>query len=410
MISEITIQNFKSVEDLTLPLGRVTVLIGENGSGKSNILEAIAFLGAAAANKLDTEFLVSRGIRVTDAALMRSAFPPRNVHPLSDANAIHLTARNGNSAAADFRLTPLPQKEGVPGWMSFPRRPEPDVSSSLLKTTPASEVEKVRKLVEDSLKGAVPERFNTKNDLVDDIVGQLLLAEKINQQNLEAEQRLGLGSFLIYSPENTALRRFEQEGQIQPIGIRGESLFKMLQTFGSKDNVPRLIELKHCLELTGWFLDFRIPENLAPGEFRLLIYDRFVGEKVTLDQRSANEGFLFLLFYFSLFLSPLTPHLFAIDNVDASLNPSLCAALMARLCELAAKYDKQVLVTTHNPALLDGLNLADSEQRLFAVSRNEDGKTAIRRIQPPKPREGEAPLKLSHAFLRGLIGGLPKNF
>ena len=39
MISEISIKNFKSIEDLSLPLGRVTVLIGENGSGKSNILE-----------------------------------------------------------------------------------------------------------------------------------------------------------------------------------------------------------------------------------------------------------------------------------------------------------------------------------------------------------------------------------
>jgi AAA15 family ATPase/GTPase len=33
MISEIQIRNFKSIRDLTLKTGRVTVLIGENGSG-----------------------------------------------------------------------------------------------------------------------------------------------------------------------------------------------------------------------------------------------------------------------------------------------------------------------------------------------------------------------------------------
>jgi predicted ATP-dependent endonuclease of OLD family len=53
----------------------VTVLIGENGSGKSNILEAIAFAAGAAANKLDNEYLANRGIRVAEDNWMRSAFP-----------------------------------------------------------------------------------------------------------------------------------------------------------------------------------------------------------------------------------------------------------------------------------------------------------------------------------------------
>ena len=63
MIREFIIENFKSIENLTLPLGRVTVLIGENGAGKSNVLEAVAFYFAAAEAKLDSEFLHARGVR-----------------------------------------------------------------------------------------------------------------------------------------------------------------------------------------------------------------------------------------------------------------------------------------------------------------------------------------------------------
>lgn len=73
-VNRVHIKNFKSIVDLSLDLAPVNVFIGENGSGKSNILEALAFAGAAAANKLDNEFLVSRGIRVTDPRFMRSAF------------------------------------------------------------------------------------------------------------------------------------------------------------------------------------------------------------------------------------------------------------------------------------------------------------------------------------------------
>lgn len=79
MIKEVTIENYKSIQSLTLPLGRVTVLIGENGCGKSNILEAIALASAAAADKLSNEFLAPRGIRVTDPKLMRSGFDIRNL-------------------------------------------------------------------------------------------------------------------------------------------------------------------------------------------------------------------------------------------------------------------------------------------------------------------------------------------
>lgn len=78
--------------------------------------------------------------------------------------------------------------------------------------------------------------------------------------------------------------------------------------------------------------------------------------------------------------------------------------------DLAKKHDKQVILTTHNPAILDGLDLHDDEQRLFVVSRNQHGHTRARRVSPPRPVNGELPMKLSEAFLGGYIGGLPKNF
>ena len=78
MIRQLHINNYKSLHELTVDVGRFNVIIGENGCGKSNLLEAIALVGAAAADKLDSEFLVSRGIRVTEPQLMRSAFTDEN--------------------------------------------------------------------------------------------------------------------------------------------------------------------------------------------------------------------------------------------------------------------------------------------------------------------------------------------
>ncbi|MEY3329416.1 MAG: hypothetical protein RLZZ115_2299, partial [Cyanobacteriota bacterium] len=101
---------------------------------------------------------------------------------------------------------------------------------------------------------------------------------------------------------------------------------------------------------------------------------------------------------------------FAVDNIDVSLNPRLGRRLVQELVQLAKKYERQVIFTTHNPAILDGLDLEDDEQRLFVISRNQLGYTKARRILSPKPLEGQEPVRLSEAFLRGYIGGLPKNF
>lgn len=48
MIDQVHFRNFKSLRDVTLDLGRLTVLVGPNGSGKSSSLEAIDLLSQAA--------------------------------------------------------------------------------------------------------------------------------------------------------------------------------------------------------------------------------------------------------------------------------------------------------------------------------------------------------------------------
>ncbi|MBK8562250.1 MAG: AAA family ATPase [Saprospiraceae bacterium] len=45
MIKTIRIQNFRSLQDVTLDLQDVNLLIGPNNSGKTNLMKALRFLG-----------------------------------------------------------------------------------------------------------------------------------------------------------------------------------------------------------------------------------------------------------------------------------------------------------------------------------------------------------------------------
>ena len=168
--------------------------------------------------------------------------------------------------------------------------------------------------------------------------------------------------------------------------------------------------IKSTLKLFGWYDSLLIPSEICKQDDKIKIKDKYLIDEF--DQRSANEGFLFVLFYIALIVSNDTPYFFSVDNIDASLNPKLCTEIIKILTTLCKEHDKQLILTTHNPAILDGLDLTDDEQRLFVISRNKLGRTRAKRITAKnKPVSSNSePLKLSEAMLRGYLGGLSKNF
>ena len=418
MIRELHINNYKSLHELTLDVGRFNVFIGENGCGKSNFLEAITLAAAAAADKLDHEFLTSRGIRVTEPQLMRSAFSDESrLEPieigvvLEDFDVIlEYTLENDNQPYSKWtRLEAELSKMLIESWklISGHRKKIEELIQKHQSTSKYEdelmELYSLIKTVPDMEKRTLKSTAEFLDKSEEEAKNYLEHSEEV----INNEDKLK--DFIIYSPENTALRNFYKEGQIEPLGINGEGLLKLLKVIQSKSPEQRR-EIHACLQLFDWYDKLEIPKDLSASEDKVTITDRYLTQDF--DQRSANEGFLFVLFYIALMVSDDTPKIFAIDNIDTSLNPKLCTRLIKEMVRLAKKYGKQVFVTTHNPAILDDIDLGDDEQRLLVVSRNKQGHTRFKRIAlADKPRSStNEDLKLSEAFLRGYLGGLPKGF
>lgn len=385
MIQSVKIANYKSIADLDLPLGRINVLIGENGAGKSNILEAITFAAAASRNKLDNEFLVTRGIRVVKPVFMRSAFESESTN-----NPIQITILDDEQKQL---IAFLQNENGVYSeWENL--------ILNVFKNEAKQTFDKV-----------IEETTDKDKDLQNSLYKNLIVKsdEIISNSVTKAFSEIipEFVHFLIYSPEESSIRQFEREGQIQPLGRNGEGLLKLISTMYEEGDESRINELKENLRLVSWFEDFDFSSKPFERDMYLKIKDKYIDQELDLlDQRSSNEGFLYLLFYLTLFISDKTPKFFAIDNIDNALNPKLCIQLMKVLTKLAKKHDKQVLFTTHNPAILDGLDISDPEQKLLVVSRKRNGETKVSEVDE-KPKSG---LKLSESFMSGLLGGLPKNF
>ncbi|GAB3517433.1 AAA family ATPase [Emticicia fontis] len=430
MVKEVNIQNFKSIQDLTLKLGRVNVIIGANGSGKSNILEAIAMGVAGLEGKLSNEFLTSRGIRVTESQWMYSGFKSEIkkkeisiVFKLQTDDTFPIKLIIDDKPFSDWRVleeTSFPGvykhkiKKAIEPWViekfdlnidnqvnEIELSLKDEIISELSKVSGSNAEDLVIRAFDDEMRRSIANRL--RESILEGTTEEYY--QKFISENIEV-----FADFLIYAPENSSLRKFEDESQIEPLGIKGEGLFKLI-TIMSSETPEEFEELVANMEIIDWFEKFEIPKDLKFNDRKIRIKDRYLDEDLKyFDQRSSNEGFLYLLFYFALFTSKFTPKFFAIDNIDVALNPKLCSELIKILTRLAKKYDKQVIFTTHNPAILDGLNLNDEEQRLFVANRNIEGETTIKRIKKKTTAETKDPVKLSEQFLRGYLGGLPNNF
>lgn len=350
MIRSFSVKGYKSLLDHTIELGRVNVLIGENGSGKTNLLEALAMASAALDNKLDNEGLFSKGVRVAKPSLTVSSFGG-NKSPKE----IQFSISFGE--AQPVRVAVVPKGANGAGSAWSPR-------------------------VNDAVMGI--------HDLV---------------------------AFVIYNASTLALRGLTNVSKREPVGIYGEDLDVLLSSFKSRT----FNDILRRAKVISWLdrivldpLDQLKHQGYKPGrsDSRLYFRDRYMQKKNNLfSVENANEGILHILFYLALFASDATPNVFGIDNIETALNPQLCRGLMTQIAELAKAHDKQALITTHNPAVLDGLNLHDDEQRLFVVSRNDDGHTVTNRIKlKPKPKDAEQRYKLSELWMRGLLGGIPEGF
>jgi AAA15 family ATPase/GTPase len=75
-------------------------------------------------------------------------------------------------------------------------------------------------------------------------------------------------------------------------------------------------------------------------------------------------------------------------------------------CEQIIKNNKHVFLTTHNPLVLDGLDLTNDDIRLFAVDRGKNGYAQIKRIKVSQEliEEGQS---LSRLWINGRLGGVP---
>jgi predicted ATPase len=398
MIERIQINGFKSIVEMQLELGRVNCFIGANGVGKSNILEAIGVLGAAANGKVDDESLLRRGVRPGVPRLYKTSFASQKtpVHiGFTASGSEELTAKR-KTYHPEYQISLLnPLEQPQPAWNFKTERLSGE-----------------KELVADGVRN--------KKSLNPSMGMAALQLVTVSADDPVAKFMARLQQYVIYTPNTPTLRSLLSDPQAhRPLGLSGGSLADAFKKFKKDildnddeiaDEIYGLIDWVSHIESAKEAGEILSPAVARSGDI-LKFTDRFMRKGSNkLSAHDASEGALYILFFAIICLSPQTPKFLAIDNMDQALNPRLIKSLTEKICRwlTRANSDRQILFTAHNPAVLDGLDLTHDQVRLFAVDRNSFGYTTIRRIQLSQEL-----LKLNHEYplsrlwMNGKLGAVP---
>lgn len=252
-------------------------------------------------------------------------------------------------------------------------------------------------------------------------------AAKIGLALSETENKAALNliddleEFAIFAPTTPVLRGIAPDLAREPLGLGGSGLPKAVKELMDKnEEIFGKFDLEDVWEMLEWADDMSaVPAFQAPvspavttAPVVLRFVDKFMrGERNTLSAYDASEGALYVLFMLALVSHRKAPAIFAVDNFDQALHPRMARNLTRLISEQIIKSgDCQMLATTHNPLVLDGLDLMNEKIRLFAVDRDLGGVTRVKRIKVSKEimDQAEKGLSLSRLWVMGRLGGVPK--
>lgn len=359
MLRRLRVTNYRSLRDVTIELGQLTIVTGPNGSGKSNLYKALRLLQAAAQGQLSASLLSEGGM---PSALWAGA---RGKGPV----------RLGLEIALDD-LTFALEAGLAPKGVVHQGEPEPFVLDPAIKT------EHLHYGPRPTKAGTVVDRGNATATLIDSegethtLVASLDPAESILSQVSDptgfpelANIQRTLNGWRFYhrfdTSDGSPIRRINPGVRVGALARDGRDLAAALATLRERGD-SRAVTNALDVAFPGYSLQLDLSE---PGRFGVGL--RTNGLNRPLTGAELSDGQLQFLCLVAALLSSRPPELLVLNEPETSLHPAAVEAL-APLLQEAARFS-QVWVTTHSTGLRD--LLADDAHGVSLAMR--DGETTI---------------------------------
>ncbi len=417
MIKQIAIRDFKSYGAAELKLAPLTIMVGANASGKSNALEAIRFLNwMAQGQKLSSlQYLVNDNDRVVRGRI--ADLPRRGASQFGlgctlegaeayDTLEIGIGLRENDELHIDYEKVYNPDEEGY---------------NILYQSTGPSRGQNTQIYVEYNnfaRGGRKPQIPCT------DQIGVFL--------QLESAARFANGHSKASRLIPKVAKSFEEHLAgilfLDPVPqkMRDYSFLSEKRLFGDGSNLSTVLyhlwnseeEKQHNRRIILDFISSLPEQDITDmdflkgprGEVMVRLKETFGGEDRYCDAGLLSDGTLRVLALAAALLSAQPGSMVIIEEVDNGVHPSRASKLLESINEVAREKQLAVLISSHNPALLDALPDEAVPDVVFCYREVDSGQSQLVRMQDlPDYPELVAQGSLGQLLTKGVIDRFVKH-
>lgn len=372
MLHTLAIENYRSLRSIVVPLGKLNVIQGANGSGKSNLYKALRLLADTAAGGVVSSLAREGGLKSTFWAgpeklsrNMRAGRVPVQGTQRKDAVRLKL-----GFAGEDFGYCIT---MGLPAPSDSAFALDPEIKRECIWSGPVCKPERI--LVDRSgpaVRARTEKGWQTLADglgLFESIFVQIADPNNAPEVLLLRET---IRSWRFYDQLRTDVdspARVPRLGTRTPVlGHDGGDLAAAIQTIlevGDPDAVSQAVD--------GAFPGASLQTEVQPdGRFAIEFHQPGLLRPLT--GAELSDGTLRFLLWLAALLTPRPPSMMVLNEPETSLHPDLLPALSQLIIKAAET--TQIWVVTHSAALITAL--AQSPETRVIELHKELGQTQVK--------------------------------
>ncbi|MEH1805585.1 AAA family ATPase [Nostoc sp.] len=382
MLKKLILENWKSFRYAELPLDPLTVLIGTNASGKSNVVEALEFLHRiVGADTIKVALGGNKRLSTIRGGVEWAALKPETQFTLK-------SLIQGNDDITDYFYK-----------ITIETKPNAQVFDEYI----------IREKSQSENNSATEENFLIKTNFDEKL--SLFMTDIFNRDNQRvsvygSDNKISVLNFVKYIEIDGDKENIQDKMLGDEINVVVQCLDKIFILNPIPDTMRDYSPLSDNLEsdasniagvlaalndkeksevetaLSRYIKDFPegdikkvFAEAVAPLKTEAMLYceeEWKPGETTLINAKTMSDGTLRLLAILTALLTRPEGSQLVIEEIDNGLHPSRAELLVRTLREIGSKRKIDILLTTHNPALLDALG---PEIVPFVVVAHRDSET-----------------------------------
>lgn len=387
---ELSARDFRSLHHVDVPLQPLSVLVGPNNSGKSNVLDLIRFLSDS------VRFDLSRALDLR-GGFDRVRFRGGETTPTRVAIGVKANVTTHSSAGAldeyqlEFRL-------------------RQNASRTLLMREEEFRFKRYRGAgrritIRGGKAEIVDEGVSTKGiGLREGSLGLSTLPRLADEEGGTEVLRMAelFDGFRVFDIDVAAAREPARVGSERLADDASNLASFLLRLSRDEELWPRLVKDARAIVPGLDAIEF---EAVGGPSRAVAVVLREQGLRDATSLSDASFGTIRVLALLALLYDPAPPQLTCVEEIDHGLHPYSFDVLVERLREATSR--TQFLIATHSPVFVNRLK----SEELIVCERRPDGSSAIPAVDSAKVAQAmaatEGAVDLGELWFSGTLGGVP---